>query len=115
MPFSVSAYGGCRRVAGALVALLLAPATRHRSRIARVALRVSFGSRTSDRRVAGSVIAAGAAAALFLVFTQSCNQRSLPPSIVVILVDTMRADYLGAYGFPAPTTPNLDALAKESV
>ena len=38
-----------------------------------------------------------------------------PPSVVLILVDTLRADYLGAYGFDGPVSPNLDAFAGESV
>jgi arylsulfatase len=37
------------------------------------------------------------------------------PSIVLILVDTLRRDYLGFHGFEGPVSPNLDWLAKESV
>ena len=37
------------------------------------------------------------------------------PSIIFILVDTLRRDYLGAYGFRGDISPNLDWLAKESV
>ena len=37
------------------------------------------------------------------------------PSIVFILVDTLRRDHLGAYGFSGDISPNLDWLAKESV
>ena len=36
-------------------------------------------------------------------------------SIVLITLDTLRADRLGCYGFPGNSTPNLDALAKESI
>jgi arylsulfatase A-like enzyme len=36
-------------------------------------------------------------------------------SVVVISIDTLRADHLGAYGYPRSTSPNLDALARESV
>jgi arylsulfatase A-like enzyme len=36
-------------------------------------------------------------------------------SVLFVLVDTMRADRLGAYGYPRPTTPNLDALAERGV
>lgn len=39
------------------------------------------------------------------------NER---PSFVVLLVDTLRADYLGAYGFDGSISPNLDRLAAES-
>jgi arylsulfatase A-like enzyme len=37
------------------------------------------------------------------------------PSFIVLLVDTLRADYLGAYGFEAEISPSLDRLAAESV
>lgn len=36
------------------------------------------------------------------------------PSIVVLLVDTLRRDYLGLYGFHGSISPNLDWLARES-
>jgi arylsulfatase A-like enzyme len=37
------------------------------------------------------------------------------PSIVFILVDTLRRDYLGFHGFEGDISPNLDRLAMESV
>jgi arylsulfatase A-like enzyme len=37
------------------------------------------------------------------------------PNIVVYLVDTLRADQLGAYGQAAPTSPCFDAFAREAV
>lgn len=37
------------------------------------------------------------------------------PSFVLLLVDTLRADYLGAYGFEGAISPNLDRLAAESL
>ena len=37
-----------------------------------------------------------------------------PPNVLVISIDTLRADHLGSYGFEKETTPNLDALAQES-
>jgi arylsulfatase A-like enzyme len=37
------------------------------------------------------------------------------PNIVLVTVDTLRADHLGCYGYFRDTTPNIDALAKESV
>lgn len=37
------------------------------------------------------------------------------PHVVIVLIDTLRADRLGVYGYPAPTSPNIDALAAESV
>lgn len=37
------------------------------------------------------------------------------PNVVILVIDTLRADRLGLYGYPEPTSPNLDALGKESV
>ncbi len=36
------------------------------------------------------------------------------PNIVLLSVDTLRADRLGAYGYPLPTSPHLDAFAAEA-
>jgi len=33
------------------------------------------------------------------------------PNLVLVTLDTTRADHLGCYGYPQATTPNLDALA----
>jgi arylsulfatase A-like enzyme/HEAT repeat protein len=35
--------------------------------------------------------------------------------IVLITVDAVRADHVGCYGYPRPTTPNIDALAARAV
>ena len=37
------------------------------------------------------------------------------PNVLVIVIDTLRADHVSAYGYSRPTTPNLDRLAKEGV
>ena len=37
------------------------------------------------------------------------------PNLLVVLVDTLRADHLGLYGYDRPTSPRLDALAAEAV
>jgi len=36
-------------------------------------------------------------------------------SVLFILVDTLRADRLGTYGYARPTTPNLDALGERGI
>jgi arylsulfatase A-like enzyme len=36
-------------------------------------------------------------------------------SVLFILVDTLRADRLGIYGYSRPTTPNLDALGRSGI
>src|SRR5579864_7794016 len=37
------------------------------------------------------------------------------PNVLVIVIDTLRADHVSSYGYSRPTTPNLDRLAKEGV
>jgi len=37
------------------------------------------------------------------------------PNVLVYLVDTLRADHVGAYGYGKPTTPALDAVARQGV
>lgn len=44
---------------------------------------------------------------------QAARRRS--PNVVLITLDTVRADHLSAYGYSRPTTPNLDRLARRGV
>ena len=37
------------------------------------------------------------------------------PNVLVYVVDCLRADHVGAYGYPLPATPTLDALAEDGV
>lgn len=37
------------------------------------------------------------------------------PNVLVIIVDTLRADHVLSYGYSRPTTPNLDHLAQQGV
>jgi arylsulfatase len=37
------------------------------------------------------------------------------PHVLLVTVDTLRPDFLGAYGFPRDTSPHFDALARDSV
>lgn len=37
-----------------------------------------------------------------------------PPSLVLLVVDTLRADRLGVYGYPRDTSPRIDAFAREA-
>jgi len=37
------------------------------------------------------------------------------PPIIFIMIDTLRADHVGCYGYDVPTTPHIDALARHSL
>ncbi|UCC69647.1 MAG: sulfatase-like hydrolase/transferase, partial [Armatimonadota bacterium] len=37
------------------------------------------------------------------------------PNLLICVIDAARADHLGCYGYPRPTTPNMDRLAEESL
>ncbi|HEY5658760.1 MAG TPA: sulfatase [Myxococcota bacterium] len=49
----------------------------------------------------------------------SCSREpeapAAPPHVVIYLIDTLRQDRLGVYGYPRPISPHIDALAGESV
>jgi len=80
-----------------------------------------FGTRSPFRWAAGAL-------AVVLVATFALNQ-SVPtaaaaatafqpgnrPNVILITLDTVRADHLSLYGYARPTTPNLEQLARESV
>ena len=44
-----------------------------------------------------------------------CEAPPSAPHIVLIVVDTLRADHLGAYGYDRPTSPHIDKLAEGGV
>ena len=43
------------------------------------------------------------------------SRADAPPSVVFVSIDTLRSDHLGCYGYPRPTSPELDALAARSI
>ena len=43
------------------------------------------------------------------------NQWSSPPNVVLIVIDTLRKDKLGTYGFPKATSPEIDLMAERGV
>jgi len=50
---------------------------------------------------------------LLLVLGLAACGAELPRNLLLISLDTLRADRLGTYGHPRPTSPFLDALAED--
>ena len=71
-------------------------------------------SRADKKRSGGSFLTA---VFFFLILVGwGCRSEVSPPrSVILISLDTLRADHLGAYGYARPTSPNLDALAASGV
>jgi arylsulfatase A-like enzyme/tetratricopeptide (TPR) repeat protein len=55
-------------------------------------------------------------AALGVLAGMGCARRPAPrPSVLLVTIDTLRADHVGAYGATSGATPTLDALARQGV
>ena len=54
---------------------------------------------------------------LALLLAGGCSPKPLSPpkQVLLIVIDTQRADHLSCYGYPRATSPTIDALAKEGV
>ncbi len=59
----------------------------------------------------------GAGVLLILVASVSCAPPATPPpqNLIVISIDTLRADHLGCYGYQRPTSPSIDRFASRGV
>jgi len=61
---------------------------------------------------AGAWLALPLAVLALSLLAAACTAPAPPPSMVIIVIDTLRADHLGLYGYDTnPTSPNLDARA----
>ena len=45
---------------------------------------------------------------------RATQTRRQHPNVIMIMVDTLRADHVGCYGYPRNTTPNIDRFAHDS-
>jgi arylsulfatase len=64
--------------------------------------------RRAARAVAWSV--------LFPLFLSACSRKEAGGwNVLLVVVDTLRADRLSLYGYHRPTSPNLEAFAREAV
>lgn len=58
----------------------------------------------------------GAAAALpGLLPLSGCGRAQRARNLVLVSIDTLRADHVGCYGYPRPVSPAIDSLASEGV
>ena len=53
--------------------------------------------------------------ALWAALMASCSGEPVRPNVVIVMIDALRADHLGYYGYERDTSPHIDALAAESV
>jgi len=74
-------------------------------------IRVAWGEPVVTRRERGG----GPGAEIDSASVRRSDDADERPSILFVLVDTLRADYLGSYGFQGDVSPGLDRLAAESV
>ncbi|MEO6707977.1 MAG: sulfatase [Planctomycetota bacterium] len=44
-----------------------------------------------------------------------CSREAARANVLLISIDTLRADHLGVYGYPRATSPNLDRLGREGL
>lgn len=54
-------------------------------------------------------------AALAASFALACGDPPRVRGVVLVVVDTLRADHLGAYGYERDTSPRMDAFASDAV
>lgn len=77
---------------------------------------LSFQARTGGGRIAGD---GGLLVLRPVVVSNTVEDGHSPfprrrPNVIVVLIDTLRADHLGAYGYEKDTTPNIDAFAQDA-
>ena len=72
----------------------------------------SEGAGRPSRRAFALLGVVLALAALGLVLWLRVGRPPRRPSLLLVTIDTLRADHVGAYGYGPSTTPTLDALAR---
>lgn len=74
------------------------------------------GAVAPERRPPRAPLRAALAALLLgLLVAAGCGPEPQRPNVVLISLDTLRADRLGVYGYDRGTSPNLDRLAQRGV
>ena len=76
----------------------------------------AYNARVPGRQriwIAGLAAAVSALAVLGLACHRLTDSRANTPNVILVTIDTLRADHLGIDGYPLDTSPSLDALARE--
>ena len=66
-------------------------------------------------RLIATALLAAAPSALPAPACLAGDSAAMPPDIVLVVVDSLRADHLGCYGCARPTSPAIDAFAASAV
>jgi arylsulfatase A-like enzyme len=92
----------------------LDPATRGRARTRRFAAACAGWLGLAGLGAAGAaVLGPRAATSPVVAHDGSAREMRERPNLVLVIVDTLRADYLGAYGDPRGLSPHVDALGRD--
>lgn len=67
------------------------------------------------RRFGAVAVVCIASAAMAVAAAGWCRAARRPPNVLVVVLDTARADRCGFLGYGRPTTPHLDAFARDAV
>jgi len=89
------------------------PEARAARTINQVACRIPLPERRSEAALR-LVTAGDASAFAYWARPVIYVPQKAPLNVVLISIDTLRADHVGTYGYDKPTTPTIDALAAES-
>lgn len=73
---------------------------------------VSLRANRNGRAIVAASVALVACAIAPRLLLGPATAAEDTPNVVLITIDTLRADHVSAYGYPRKTTPNLDALAE---
>jgi len=87
----------------------------HGRRVLRLLAGEAFAARATFTVLAAHAVLIAFAALGFALCLQGCGKAPPRPNVLLVVIDTLRSDYCSCYGFPADTTPNMDALALQGV
>jgi Sulfatase len=85
---------------------------RHEEMLRRGVQAVLRGLGGAKPAVASLVVLAGVNAGAVALADRAPQPRL---NVLLITIDALRADHLGAYGYPRPTSPHIDQLAREGI